>query len=795
MSLIKLKILVLLAFFAFAGNVQAQIADIDLGEVATGLVKPLKLTARNENCLAPQDFRIKLSSEPWFRLSGPTVLSNIPAGDSQSSELLLDFSNLSPGRYKGSLAINCESCGWWIFTSCTANDQKVNIEFRIPRPATRNPGNYDSFLDAVNDIIAGNVNIPLGPPIWLVGDSVPGNEIPVSGELFDDDPNDADGPKGREPVDDDPNDADGPEGREPERGEPFGSATTQDTSAGYREAFFDYDGNPIDANGNLIGVEPNSGAPSGGSLVPVQDPRTGAFIKVNPGLIQGEPISEQAVVPLKNGVIWFPFNGSSLNTTEELPYLLTPIGGGENYPRDAELGGFVWEEWHPSYLDQFPIGSKFIYSNADADDSNDSDVAVRRYLEFLDRLDRIEIGGLEENPDEPLFQPDERPLEIEPDENVAPPPKGREWVIEPGKMFDDKKPKRKLHSKVTDTGLPKSSVVIFHTPFEFEKNMRGQDLKNLRNTRLKCIKKTASVASSNSNFTDKVSKTSTCLAKLRVLKTALTNAKDEQVVAEAAMTAANLKALKKASRNASKTARTAAKKTKAAQQAYDKQRAICMPLVKSTKTAGKQLTNARAALEICQSKLISVEAAAPHQAIANLQDKLSKAKTRKAGCLMDIDQYAWQLGKSFKALRHLNALRPRKKSSKREKILTDEDEVYFTLYATGTPKPTNVTAADVFNVLDVLKEKYRIYDIKNSSLMPSSSRYERSELSTWLTDERNITDDPQDGEAVIKIMEEIVTRKGRTDHIRKNLQRMETQCNNNNEDIERIQDKIGGTAK
>lgn len=118
---------------------QEEIEIVDLGDRVQGETYPIKLTAENLNCNAPQDFRFDLRATPWLVAEGEPVARQVPAGESKSINARLDFTNVPPGEYQGDVLTICETCGFIpLFKNCRASDKSIRLRVRVV-PAQQEP--------------------------------------------------------------------------------------------------------------------------------------------------------------------------------------------------------------------------------------------------------------------------------------------------------------------------------------------------------------------------------------------------------------------------------------------------------------------------------------------------------------------------------------------------------------------------------------------------------------------------------------------------------------------------------
>ncbi len=117
---------------------QTQQNDIpvsDLGVREQGQTYPLKLTAVNVDCDAPQDFEFEIDNTPWLTTPGNPVANGLGPGQQRSLPAQLDFTYTPPGIYYGHVTSRCTSCGWFIFASCVENGQDVVLKVTVADPA------------------------------------------------------------------------------------------------------------------------------------------------------------------------------------------------------------------------------------------------------------------------------------------------------------------------------------------------------------------------------------------------------------------------------------------------------------------------------------------------------------------------------------------------------------------------------------------------------------------------------------------------------------------------------------
>lgn len=106
----------------------------DLGVVEQGEVLSLNLEAVNRNCEQPQDFRFDVSGVPWMHIAGSDTVPQLGPGESGSIEAIADSYGFEPGIYTGSIFVDCETCGWFVFAQCTIDRQQIDLQLEIVAP-------------------------------------------------------------------------------------------------------------------------------------------------------------------------------------------------------------------------------------------------------------------------------------------------------------------------------------------------------------------------------------------------------------------------------------------------------------------------------------------------------------------------------------------------------------------------------------------------------------------------------------------------------------------------------------
>lgn len=87
-------------------------ATWNLGELSRGAY-PSTITAMNQSCPGPHDFHISLQGEAakFLTIVGPTILTDIPPGDSRTSNVVVDVRTIAAGPHnEGTVYVKCVDC-------------------------------------------------------------------------------------------------------------------------------------------------------------------------------------------------------------------------------------------------------------------------------------------------------------------------------------------------------------------------------------------------------------------------------------------------------------------------------------------------------------------------------------------------------------------------------------------------------------------------------------------------------------------------------------------------------------
>ncbi len=126
---------------AFAGVALAQsaAANFNIGARTIGETHDYRLTARNDNCPQPLDFRFEFAPSSWLKPRGETVIRAVPAGESRALPVVIDLTQMPPGRHTAEVAVACENCGLPFFRTCRFDRQLLTISVDAVAPQVAAP--------------------------------------------------------------------------------------------------------------------------------------------------------------------------------------------------------------------------------------------------------------------------------------------------------------------------------------------------------------------------------------------------------------------------------------------------------------------------------------------------------------------------------------------------------------------------------------------------------------------------------------------------------------------------------
>jgi len=139
----------LLSLTPSAPGADAQITDA--GVWAAGRAYPFALEARNASCTDPQDFRFEPQNVPWLKLPQGNVARAVAQGEARSLPALLDFTNTAPGRHRGQIDVECDTCGWFIFRACHIDKQTILLQVEVTPASTAAAGRAPGLTTAGDD--------------------------------------------------------------------------------------------------------------------------------------------------------------------------------------------------------------------------------------------------------------------------------------------------------------------------------------------------------------------------------------------------------------------------------------------------------------------------------------------------------------------------------------------------------------------------------------------------------------------------------------------------------------------
>lgn len=120
-----------------AGAAGPTATTVPLGARQSGGTYPLTLSAKNESCPQPLDFRFT-SHASWIRLPNDPVARQVPQGQTRDLNATLDFTAIGPGALRGNVTVECENCGWFLFQNCTVDRQDLSFEVQVvPRDPSK----------------------------------------------------------------------------------------------------------------------------------------------------------------------------------------------------------------------------------------------------------------------------------------------------------------------------------------------------------------------------------------------------------------------------------------------------------------------------------------------------------------------------------------------------------------------------------------------------------------------------------------------------------------------------------
>lgn len=162
----------------------AAVQFADLGVIEVGEIRSLNLEAINRNCDQPQDFRFDVSGVPWLHIAGSDTVSQLGPGQSGAIEAIADPYGFEPGLYTGSIYVDCETCGWFVFAQCMIDRQQIDLQIEIianqdmaqgPAGPPGDPGAQGPAGPPANPPAPGNggLNLP----------AIPANHAPVASEV------------------------------------------------------------------------------------------------------------------------------------------------------------------------------------------------------------------------------------------------------------------------------------------------------------------------------------------------------------------------------------------------------------------------------------------------------------------------------------------------------------------------------------------------------------------------------------------------------------------------------------
>ena len=131
------SLLVAAALCVVVGAADPTATIVPLGARQSGGTYPLTLSAKNESCPQPLDFRFT-SHAPWIRLPNDPVARQVPQGQTRDLNATLDFTAIGPGTLRGNVTVECVNCGWFLFQNCTVDRQDLSFEVQVvPRDPSK----------------------------------------------------------------------------------------------------------------------------------------------------------------------------------------------------------------------------------------------------------------------------------------------------------------------------------------------------------------------------------------------------------------------------------------------------------------------------------------------------------------------------------------------------------------------------------------------------------------------------------------------------------------------------------
>jgi hypothetical protein len=104
---------------------------VDLGPAPAGTVDLFEVDAHNASCDEPQDFHFVAHDLPWLKFYRGQWLRDVERGRTKTFLAVIDLTGLKPGRYRGSLEIECETCGQFVLSRCSIDKTRVTIQVDV----------------------------------------------------------------------------------------------------------------------------------------------------------------------------------------------------------------------------------------------------------------------------------------------------------------------------------------------------------------------------------------------------------------------------------------------------------------------------------------------------------------------------------------------------------------------------------------------------------------------------------------------------------------------------------------
>lgn len=104
---------------------------VDLGRAPPGTIDLFEVTARNDSCDEPQNFRFVPRNTPWLKLVHGSQVRDIRRGTSKRFVAVVDLTGLKSGHHKGQLDVICDTCGDFVLYRCHIDTRTIALEVEV----------------------------------------------------------------------------------------------------------------------------------------------------------------------------------------------------------------------------------------------------------------------------------------------------------------------------------------------------------------------------------------------------------------------------------------------------------------------------------------------------------------------------------------------------------------------------------------------------------------------------------------------------------------------------------------